>query len=268
MTARLVGMSFAFGSEAFYLPLAHEYPAAPKQIDFDEAMRRLKPWLERADCRKVAQDAKFDLHVLANQGIRLAGCVHDTVLESYVLEVHERRDLASLAQRHCGWTTLSYDEVTGKGVSRIAFSSVDIARATEYAAENADSTLAVHEILSSKIEKDGKLSFVYEKIELPALPVLFRMERNGVLLDGAKLDAQSHELGKEMMSIEQKAFEAAGQPFNLGSPKQIREILFDRQKLPVRKKTPTGEPSTDEDVLAELALDHPLPKLILEHRAL
>jgi DNA polymerase-1 len=268
MTARLVGMSFAFGDEAFYVPLGHEYPGVQQQLDPEKALEALKPWIERDDCRKVAQDAKFDSHVLANRGLRLAGCVHDTVLESYVLEVHERRDLGSLAQRHCGWTKISYDEVTGKGVSRIAFSGVEIARATEYAAGEADCTLALHDILYPKIEADEKLRFVYEKIELPALPVLFRMERNGVALDAAKLDAQSHELGKEMMAAEQKAYEAAGQPFNLGSPKQIREILFDRQKLPVRKKTPTGEPSTDEEVLAELALDHPLPKLILEHRAL
>jgi DNA polymerase-1 len=268
MTARLVGMSFAFGDEAFYVPLGHEYPGVQQQLDPEKALEALRPWIERDDCRKVAQDAKFDSHVLANRGVRLAGCVHDTVLESYVLEVHERRDLGSLAQRHCGWTKISYDEVTGKGVSRIAFSGVEIARATQYAAEEADCTLALHDILYPKIEADAKLKFVYEKIELPALPVLFRMERNGVALDAAKLDAQSHELGKEMMAAEQKAYEAAGQPFNLGSPKQIREILFDRQKLPVRKKTPTGEPSTDEEVLAELALDHPLPKLILEHRAL
>jgi len=268
MTARLVGMAFAFGGEAFYLPLGHEYPGVQQQIDPEKALEALRPWLERDDCRKVAQDAKFESHILANRGVRLAGCVHDTVLESYVLEVHERRDLASLAQRHCGWTKIGYDEVTGKGASRIAFSGVEIARATQYAAEEADCTLALHDILYPKIEADEKLRFVYEKIELPALPVLFRMERNGVALDAAKLDAQSHELGKEMMAAEQKAYEAAGQPFNLGSPKQIREILFDRQKLPVRKKTPTGEPSTDEEVLAELALDHPLPKLILEHRAL
>ena len=268
MTARLVGMSFAFGREAFYLPISHEYPGAPAQLPMDLVLKTLRPWLEHDDCRKVGQNVKFDSHVLANQGIKLAGCVHDTALESYVLEVHERRDLAALALRHCGWQTISYDDVTGKGASRIEFSGVDIARATEYAAEDADCTLAVHEVLFQKIERDEKLKFIYEKIELPALPVLFTMERNGVLIDSAKLEAQSHELGKEMLAIEQKAYEAAGQPFNLGSPKQIREILFDRQKLPVRKKTPTGEPSTDEDVLAELALDHPLPKFILEHRAL
>ncbi len=268
MTARLVGMSFAFGREAFYLPLSHEYPGVQKQIDFRIALEMLKPWLERDDCRKVGQNLKFDSHVLANQGIRLAGCAHDTLLESYVLEVHERHDLGALALRHCGWQTISYDDVTGKGAGRIEFSGVEIARATEYAAEDADCALALHEILYAKIAKDEKLKFVYEQIEMRTLPVLFRMERNGVLLDAAKLEAQSHELGKEMLLIEQKAYQAAGQPFNLSSPKQIQEILFDRQKLPVKKKTPSGQPSTDEDVLAELAHDYPLPKLILEYRAL
>ena len=268
MSARLVGLSFAFGDEAVYLPLGHEYAGAPPQVPIERALELLRPWLEHADRRKVGRDVKFDSHILANHGIRLAGGVHDTTLESYVLEVHERHDLGSLAQRHCGWSTLSFDEVTGKGAGRIAFSSVEIGRATEYAAEKTDCVLALHHLLFPRIEGDEKLKAIYEGIESPVLPVLFRMERNGVLLDRAKLEAQSHELGKEMLLAEQKAYEAAGQPFNLGSPKQIREILFDRQKLPVKKKTPTGEPSTDEDSLAELALDHPLPKLILEHRAL
>jgi DNA polymerase-1 len=173
-----------------------------------------------------------------------------------------------LAQRYCGWTVLGYDEVTGKGAGRIAFASVEVTRAAEYAAQRTDCALALHELLFTKIEEDEKLSFVYGSIEMPALPVLWRMERNGVLLDRQKLDAQSHELGKDILGLEQKAYEAAGQPFNLGSPKQIQEILFDRLKLPVKKKTPSGQPSTDEDSLAELALDHPLPKLILEHRTL
>ena len=268
MTARLVGMSFALGRQAFYLPLSHEYPGAPAQLPMDLALQTLKPWLERDARGKVGQNVKFDSHVLANQGIRLAGCVHDTLLESYVLEVHERHDLGVLAQRHCGWQTLSYDDVTGKGAARIEFSAVEIGRATQYAAEDADCTLAVHDVLYPKIKQDEKLSFVYEKIEMPVLPVLFRMERNGVLLDAAKLEAQSHELGKEVLKKERQAHEAAGQPFNLGSPKQIQEILFDKHQLPVKKKTPSGQPSTDEDVLEELALDHPLPRLILEHRAL
>jgi DNA polymerase-1 len=268
MTARLVGLALAFGDEAVYLPLVHDYPGSPAQIGVDAAMRLLRPWLERADCRKVTEDAKLDSHLLANHGIRLAGCVHDTIIESYVLEVHERHELASLAQRHCGWTTLTLEEVTGKGVSRIAFGSVEVARATEYAAQKADCILALHDLMHPRIADDDKLAFIYDRIELPLIPVLFRMERNGVLLERARLEAQSQELGKEILALEQKAYEAAGQPFNLGSPKQIQEILFERQKLPVKKKTPSGQPSTDEDSLAELALDHPLPRLILEHRAL
>jgi DNA polymerase I-like protein with 3'-5' exonuclease and polymerase domains len=268
MTARLVGVSFAFGDEAVYLPLEHDYPGAPPQVPLIKALDLLKPWLEREDCRKVGENVKFDTHVLANHGVRLAGCVHDTLLESYVLEVHEKHELGMLAQRYCGWTTLSYDEVTGKGAARIAFSAVEVTRAAQYAAEKTDCALALHGVLFEKIQNDEKLSFVYGRIETPVLPVLWRMERNGVLLDKAKLEAQSHEIGKEILALEQKAFDAAGQPFNLGSPKQIQEILFERQKLPVKKKTPSGQPSTDEDSLAELALDHPLPRLILEHRAL
>ncbi len=268
MSARLAGVAFAFADEAVYVPLGHDYPGAPNQVSFSSALDLLKPWLERADCRKVSENVKFDMHVLANHGVRLAGCVHDTLLESYVLEVHEKHELGMLAQRYCGWTTLSYDEVAGKGAARIAFSSVEVTRATQYAAEKTDCALALHGLLHPRIEGDAKLGFVYGNIEMPVLPVLWRMERNGVLLDRAKLEAQSHELGKEILALERQAYEAAGQPFNLGSPKQIQEILFDRQKLPVKKKTPSGQPSTDEDSLAELALDHPLPRFILEHRTL
>src|SRR5918995_99747 len=268
LAARMVGLAFAFGDEAVYLPLAHDYAGAPAQLALDSALGLLKPWLERADCRKVGENVKFDAHVLANHGVRLAGCMHDTLLESYVLEAHERHELGMLAQRYCGWTVLGYDEVTGKGAGRIPFASVEVTRAAEYAAQRTDCALALHQLLFEKIQADEKLSFVYGTIEMPVLPVLWRMERNGVLLDWQKLDAQSHELGKDILALEQKAYEAAGQPFNLGSPKQIQEILFERQKLPVKKKTPSGQPSTDEDSLAELALDHPLPKLILERRAL
>ena len=268
MNARLTGLAFACDDEAVYLPLAHDYPGAPEQLDREKALALLKPWLESAERRKVGADLKFALHVLANHGVRLGGAAHDTILESYVFEVHERHELASMALRHCGLTTLTQEEVAGKGASRIPFSAVDVARATQYAAQAADCTLALHEILSKRILEDKQLRFVYEQIEMPVLPVLFRMERNGVLLDRQKLEAQSHELGKEILEKEQQAYAAAGQPFNLGSPKQIQEILFERQKLPVKKKTPSGQPSTDEDSLAELALDHPLPRLILEHRAL
>jgi DNA polymerase-1 len=268
MLARLVGMSFAFGERAAYLPLEHQYPGAPVQIGSARALELLRPWLEDAARAKVGQNLKFDAHVLANHGVALAGVAHDTLLESYVLEVHERHDLDSLAQRHLGWKTISYDEVTGKGAARIPFSAVSVERATEYAAEDADCALAVHEALHARIAADAALRRVYETIEMPVMPVLLRMERNGVLLDRAKLEAQSHELGREMLELEQKAYAAAGQPFNLNSPKQIQEILFERHKLPVKKKTPSGQPSTDEDVLAELALDYPLPRLLLDYRAL
>jgi DNA polymerase-1 len=268
MLAQLVGMSFAFGEQAAYLPLAHQYPGAPDQVGVERALEMLKPWLQSARHAKVGQNLKFDAHILANHGVALAGIAHDTLLESYVLEVHERHDLDSLAQRHLGWKTISYDEVTGKGAARIPFSDVSIERATEYAAEDADCALAVHAVLHPRIAAEEKLARVYETIEMPVLPVLLRMERNGVLLDRAKLERQSHELGKEMLEIEQQAHAAAGQPFNLNSPKQIQEILFERQKLPVKKKTPSGQPSTDEDVLAELAHDYPLPKLLLEYRAI
>jgi DNA polymerase I len=268
MVAQLVGMSFACGRTAAYLPLAHEYPGAPAQLGVGPALALLRPWLEDATRAKVGQNLKFDAHILANHGIRLAGIAHDTLLESYVYEVHERHDLDSLSQRHLGWKTISYDEVTGKGAARIPFSAVDVQRATDYAAEDADCALAVHDALYPKIADDQKLSYVYRDIEMPVLPVLLRMERNGVLLDSAKLEAQSHELGKEMLEKEQKAHEVAGQPFNLNSPKQIQEILFERQGLPVKKKTPSGAPSTDEDVLAELAQDFPLPKILLEYRGL
>jgi len=268
MLAQLVGMSFAVGDTAAYLPLAHVYPDAPPQLGIERALELLRPWLEEQARAKVGQNLKFDAHILANHGVKLAGIAHDTLLESYVFEVHERHDLDSLAQRHLGWKTISYDEVTGKGAARIPFSAVDVQRATDYAAEDADCTLAVHDALYPRIAADPKLAYVYREIEMPLLPVLLRMERNGVLLDSAKLEAQSHELGKEMLEKEQKAFEAAGQPFNLNSPKQIQEILFERQGLPVKKKTPSGAPSTDEDVLAELAQDYPLPKILLEYRGL
>src|SRR4029077_10484604 len=194
------------------LPLAHDYPGTPTHLTADTALGLLKPWLERADCGKVSEDVKLDSHLLANHGIRLAGCVHDTIIESYVLEVHEKHDLASLAQRHCGWTTLTLDEVTGKGVSRIAFSAVDVSRATEFAAQQADCILALHDILHPRIAADEKLPFIYDRIELPLVPVLFAMERHGVLIHREKLEAQSQELGKEILALEQKAYDAAGQP--------------------------------------------------------
>ncbi len=268
MVANLVGLSFAFDDVAYYVPVAHRYAGAPDQMGVEKALEILRPWLEDETPTKVGQNLKFDAHILANHGVALKGIAHDTLLESYVLEVHERHDLETLARRHRGWDTISYDAVTGKGASRISFAEVDVERATHYSAEDADCTLSVHDAMYAKIAADEKLKLVYETIEMPVMPVLLRMERNGVLLDAAKLNAQSHELGREMLELEQKAHQAAGQPFNLNSPKQIQEILFDKQGLPVKKKTPGGQPSTDEDVLQELAADFPLPRLLLEYRSI
>jgi DNA polymerase-1 len=269
MQARLVGMSFAVADgEAAYLPLAHRYAAVLQQLTFDEALAKLKPWLESPHHAKVGQNLKYDTHVLANHGIRLAGVAHDTMLESYVVESDKNHDMDSMALRHLGITTIKYDEVTGKGAARIGFEQVDIARATEYSAEDADVTLRLHEALHPRLAEEPKLEALYRDIEMPVMQILFRMERNGVLVDAPLLERQGQELGLRMLEIERQAHEVAKQPFNLNSPKQIQEILFEREKLPVLKKTPSGAPSTDEEVLEQLALDYPLPKLILDYRGL
>jgi len=273
MQARLVGLSFAVApGEAAYLPLAHRYPAAPAQLDIDAVLAKLKPWLESPRHGKIGQNLKYDMHVLANHGIRLAGIthdhLHDTLLESYVIEPDKRHDMDSMALRHLGLTTITYDEVTGKGAGRIGFEQVDIARAAEYAAEDADVTLRLHEALFPRLAAEPKLAALYRDIEMPVMPILLRMERNGVLIDAARLERQGQQLGLRMLEIEAQAHAAAKQPFNLNSPKQIQEILFDREQLPVLKKTPSGAPSTDEEVLEQLALDYPLPKLILDYRSL
>ena len=269
MQARIVGLSFAIESgRAAYIPLAHTYAGAPAQLSLDHVLTRLKPWFENAQAAKVGQNVKYDQHVLANHGIALAGVAHDTMLQSYVLESHRPHDMDSLASRHLDVKTIAYADVTGKGANQIGFEQVDIERATEYSAEDADITLQLHAVLHPKIEADAKLDFVYSGIEMPTREVLFRMERQGVLLDSALLTAQSRELGERILLLEAQAHEVVGQPFNLGSPKQLGEILFTRMKLPIVKKTATGQPSTDEDVLQQLAADYPLPKLLLEHRGL
>ena len=268
MQAEIVGISLAVESgHGAYIPLAHRYPGAPQQLDRESAIARLRPWLEDASRRKLGQNIKFDMHVFANHGIRLCGVAHDALLESYVLESHRPHDTDSLALRHLGLKTITYDEVTGKGAARIGFDEVELSRATEYAAEDADITLRLHRTLYPQVQADPKLTRIYEGIEMPVLEVLHAMERAGVLLDCALLEEQSVMLGNRMAEIERQAYEVAGQPFNLNSPKQITEILFERLKLPVMKKTPTGAPSTDEDVLQSLALDYPLPKLLLDYRA-
>ena len=269
MDAQLVGISFAVTPHhAAYLPLAHRYPGAPDQLDRKQALQRLKPWLESAQHKKLGQNLKFDLHIFANHGIQLAGIHDDTLLQSYVLESHRPHELGSLAHRHLGLATISYADVVGKGAKQIGFDQVDLDTATRYAAEDADITLQLHQAFAPQIEAQDGLRHVYRDIELPVMQVLYTMERNGVLLDCDLLKIQSRELGEKLIALEAKAFDAAGQPFNLNSPKQLREILFDRLQLPVKKKTPSGDPSTDEEVLQELALDYPLPKILLDYRGL
>jgi DNA polymerase-1 len=269
MAAQVVGLSFCVeAGEACYIPLAHVYPGAPDQLAREAVLERLRPWFESAERRKVGQNAKYDRHVLANHGIAVRGVVHDTLLASYVLESHQRHDMDSLAMRHLGAKTILFEEVAGKGASSICFDQVGVERATEYSAEDADVTFQLHGALWPRIEPDAKLRRIYADIEVPVSGVLLAMERNGVLIDSALLATQGNELGLKMMELEKKAHELAGQPFNLASPKQLGEILFGQLKLPPVKKTPSGAPSTDEEVLEKLALDHPLPKALLEHRAL
>jgi len=271
MRAKLVGISFALNDggslRAAYLPLGHSYAGAPAQLPLAASLARLAPWLESARHRKLGQHLKYDRHVFANHGIRLRGIAEDTLLQSYVLESDKTHDLGSLAARHCGLSTISYDAVTGKGANRISFAQVDVARAAEYAAEDADVTLRVHQVLCPQLAAEPALDSLYRELELPIAEVLFRIERNGVLIDAATLAQQSDELGRKIMALEAEAQQLAGQPFNLNSPKQLAEILFNRQGLPVVKKTPSGGPSTDEEVLEKLAEDYPLPKKILEHRS-
>ncbi|HSC23636.1 MAG TPA: DNA polymerase I, partial [Casimicrobiaceae bacterium] len=233
-----------------------------------DALECLAPWLADPARRKLGHDVKFAEHAFANHGLALRGVVHDTLLESYVLESHKPHDLGGLALRHLDVATVGYDAVTGKGVNRISFGQVSLDVATGYAAEQADIALRLHRHLFPRIAHDEKLRYIYETIELPVREVLFRMERYGVLVDRARLDAQSRELGVRAQALEAEAHRLAGTPFNLGSPKQLCEVLFERMQLPVKKKTATGQPSTDEEVLEALAADYPLPKVLLEYRAL
>ena len=269
MRARIVGISFAVvPGEAAYVPLRHDYPGAPDQLPLNEVLESLRPWLEDARAGKVGQNTKYDTHVLANHGIAVRGWRHDTLLESYVAEAHLAHGLERLAERHLGRKGLSYEDLCGKGASQIPFSQVDVERATEYSGEDSEMTLQVHQVLYPQIEADAGLLRVYREIEMPVSALLARIERHGVLIDPALLATQSRELAERMVQLEQKAYEIAGQPFNLGSPKQIGEMLFGRLGLPVKKKTASGAPSTDEEVLQELAADFPLPAAILEHRSL
>ena len=268
MRAEIVGVSFSVTpGEAAYIPLAHRYPGVPAQLNREQVLEQLKPWLESRQALKLGQHIKYDRHVFANHGIEVQGYAHDTMLQSYVLEVHKPHGLASLAERHLGRRGISFEDLCGKGSSQICFDQVDIAKAAEYSCEDSDMTLDVHRALWPQIEANDKLKFVYA-LEIASSEALYRIERNGVLIDAATLAAQSHELGQRIVQLELQAHVLAGQPFNLSSPKQIGEIFFTKLGLPVVKKTATGAPSTDEEVLEKLAEDFPLPAKILEHRGL
>ncbi|NJD08226.1 MAG: DNA polymerase I [Methylococcaceae bacterium] len=268
--AQIVGLSFAIEpGEAAYVPLCHDYAGTPEQLQREWVLDKLKPLLEDPGKAKVGQHLKYDANVLANHGVELRGIAHDTMLESYVYNsTATRHDMDSLAQLYLNHRTIHYEDVAGKGAKQIPFSQVAIEQATEYAAEDADVTLRLHRTLWPRLQETPALERLYQEIEMPLVPVLSRMERAGVLVDPFMLASQSSELAQRMAEIEQQAYQEAGQPFNLGSPKQIQMILFDKLNLPVVKKTPTGQPSTDESVLADLAEIYDLPRLILEHRSM
>ena len=269
--AQIVGVSFAVTpGKAAYVPLAHDYPGVPDQLNRTEILEKLRPLLENPHKAKLGQNLKYDMHVLANHGIALRGIAHDTMLESYVLNsTATKHNMDDLAKEYLGVDTIHYEHVAGKGAKQIGFQEVSIEQAAPYAAEDADITLQLHQVLSEKLMQQPELLTLYTEMEIPLISVLARIENNGVLIDTAMLAQQSLELSSKIISFEQHAHDLAGQTFNLGSPKQIQDILYDQQKLPVLKKTPKGQPSTEESVLQELAdRGYPLPKLILEHRSL
>ncbi|MFA7096526.1 MAG: DNA polymerase I [Gammaproteobacteria bacterium] len=270
MRARIVGVSFSVeAGVAAYVPLDHDYVGAPAQLDREKVLERLRPLLEDPDRPKIGHNLKYDMSVLAHHGVRLAGIRYDTMLESYVLDsTATRHNMDDLALKYLGHRTIRYEDVAGKGAKQIPFAQVPVEQAAEYAAEDADIALRLHQTLWPRISAEPALERLFREIEMPLVPVLSRMERNGVLVDTAMLRQQSAELTRRMAEIEQEAFHVAGTEFNLSSPKQIQEILFDKLRLPVLEKTPTGQPSTAESALQELALDYPLPRLILDFRAL
>ena len=269
MQVKIVGMSFSVeAGSAAYLPLKHDYFDAPDQLPFDATLARVKPILENPNIKKVGQNLKYDKHVLANHGVALNGIAHDTLLQSYVLESHRGHGMDELSERHLGIKPISFAEVAGKGAKAVTFNQVTVETASEYAAEDADITFQLHQALHPQVATEAKLDFIYSQVEMPSMEVLFTIERNGVLIDANMLNKQSNEIGLKLISLENQAYELAGQPFNLASPKQLQEILFDKLGIKPTKKTPSGAPSTDEDVLQELALDHPLPKVLLEYRGL
>jgi len=270
MEAELVGLSFATeAGKAAYLPLAHDYLDAPQQIDKTSALEKLRPILESDTPQKVGQNLKYDMSILANVGITLKGVRFDTMLESYVFNsIASRHDMDGLALKYLGHKNISFEEVAGKGAKQLTFNQVDLDIAGPYAAEDADITLRLHQHLWPRLEKEPKLASVFDELELPLIQVLSDVERQGVLIDSMLLSQQSGELAKKLDDLENKAYEIAEEKFNLASPKQLQTLFFEKLGYPIKKKTPKGAPSTAEDVLVELALDYPLPKVILEHRSL
>ena len=269
LQARIVGVSFCIEiGTAAYVPIAHDYPGAPQQLDAAYVLNALKPLLEDPALKKLGQNLKYDIHVLANHGINMRGVAHDTLLQDYVLDSTKRHDMDSMAERLLNYKTIHFEDVAGKGVKQLTFNQVDLEQAGPYAAEDADITLRLHRILQAELQQYPGLTKVYEEIELPLMPVIQRIERHGVRVDAEMLAVQSKELSARLAQIEKQAFEVAGESFNLGSPKQIQQIFFEKLGLPVIRKTPKGQPSTAEDVLEELADDHELPRLILEHRGM
>lgn len=268
MQAKLVGMSLAIKpGVACYIPVAHRGPDHVVQLPKQQVLERLRPWLENSQAFKLLHNSKYDAHVLANEGIHMAGITEDTMLQAYVLESHKRVNLQELGQRWLGRTGTTFEDLCGKGAKQICFDEVDVEKAAYYASEDADFTLQLHQVLRPQVAADAGLEAIYQ-LEIKASRVLTAIERNGVGLDAHVLAMQSHELGQQLLSLEKKAYELAGQPFNLNSPKQLGEILFQQMGLPVVRKTASGAPSTDEDVLSKLARDYPLPELLLEYRGL
>ena len=269
LTAEMVGISLSVeAGKGAYIPLAHRYAGAPDQLGREHVLERMRPWLENPAKPKLGQNLKYDMHIFENHGVKLKGIVHDTLLQSYVFESHKPHDMDTMAMRHLGYTTIPFVDVCGKGANMICFDQVELGRATEYAGEDSDITLRLHGAMLGHVEADKGLAYIYRNIEMPTMEVLQKIERNGVLIDAALLQVQSSELGARIMELEQQAYELAGGPFNLGSPKQIGEIFFGKLGLPVVKKTATGAPSTDEEVLQKLAEDYPLPKILLEYRGM
>jgi DNA polymerase I len=270
MAAKIVGLSFAIeAGKAIYIPLAHKDLNSPTQLNCEQTLEKLKPILENPNIKKIGQNIKYDIEVLANHGITLQGVAYDTMLESYILDSSSNtHDMDSLALKYLGWRTIKYEDVAGKGAKQIPFDQVPVAQAATYAAEDADVTLQLHNTLWPKLQAASGLKAIYESIEIPLLSVLARMERNGVLIDAEKLHKQSAELEKRLAELEKETYAIAGKSFNLNSPKQLQEVLFTLLKLPILQKTPTGQPSTADAVLQELALEYALPQLIIEYRSL